>query len=471
MLTAAQVLDGLKSVLIFLVAFLIFVALIEGLLYIVVGGARKTSPIRLLAPVAVAVAGLLLMLDRGPDFPWFQFSLNSSWLHFLLMTIMAEVVVLGLLLNIKVLAPIGLLLLTIAAMARLGLPPAPPGAASPFLIDEWPFILTAGITLTGLMIGALTQPKVSLAYMLIAPAVIAIALLVIYPFVYTVFLAFSDASGKDFNFLRYGKATYSLQQGWDNFSRVFSGTLLPDVNSTFWNLLGITVAWTAINVVFHVSGGMGLALLLNRDMSRWGKAIYRTILILPWAIPGIIAILAFSGEFNGTYGFINIMLRDIHVNFLGIHINIDNPPQWQSDSTYAFVMVCIINIWLGIPFMMVSILGGLQSISKEFYEAAEIDGANGWQQFRNITIPLIQPVLTPIIILGTIWTFNNFNVIYLADRQGKTNILVTALYRIFGDLRNYHLAAAFSLVIFILLMIFAIGWIRLNGGLKGVYES
>jgi arabinogalactan oligomer / maltooligosaccharide transport system permease protein len=462
MLTAAQVLDGLKSVLIFLVAFLIFVALIEGLLYIVVGGARKASPVRLLAPIAVAVAGLLLMLDRGPDFPWFQFNLNSGWLHFLLMTICAEIVVFGLLLNIKVLAPIGLILLMVATMVRIGLP-APNAATTgnSLLIDEWPFILTAGITLTGLMIGALTQPKVSLAYMLIAPAVIAIALLVIYPFVYTVFLAFSDASAT-FQFLRYGKADYSLQLGWDNFTRVFSGTLLSDANSSFWKLLGITAVWTAINVVFHVSGGMGLALLLNRDMSRWGKAIYRTILILPWAIPGIIAILAFSGEFNGTYGFINIILRDVGIN---------NPPEWQSDPNYAFLMVCIINIWLGIPFMMVSILGGLQSISKEYYEAAEIDGANGWQQFRNITIPLIQPVLTPIIILGTIWTFNNFNVIYLADRQGKTNILVTALYRIFGDLRNYHLAAAFSLVIFVLLMIFAIGWIRLNGGLKGVYES
>jgi arabinogalactan oligomer/maltooligosaccharide transport system permease protein len=353
---------------------------------------------------------------------------------------------------------------------RIGLPPPTTITGNLLLIDEWPFILTAGAAMFLLMLGAITQPRVSLAYMLIAPAVIAIALLVIYPFVYTIFLAFSNATA-NFQFLRYGKTDYSLQLGWDNFTRVFSGTLLPDVNSTFWNLLGITVAWTAINVVFHVSGGMGLALLLNRDMSRWSKALYRTILILPWAIPGIIAILAFSGEFNGTYGFINIILRDIKINFLGININIDNPPQWQSDPNYAFLMVCIINIWLGIPFMMVSILGGLQSISKEFYEAAEIDGANGWQQFRNITLPLIQPVLTPIVILGTIWTFNNFNVIYLADRQGKTNILVTALYRIFGDLRNYHLAAAFSLVIFVLLMIFAVGWIRLNGGLKGVYES
>ncbi len=463
MLTGAQVLDALKSVLVFIVAFLAFVALIEGLLYIVVGGVRKTSPLRLIVPIGVAVAGLLFIIQRGPDFPWFQFDLASGWLHVLLMTIMAEVVVLGLLLNVKVLAPIGIALLTIATMSRIGIDSVSAGAVvnNSFLIDEWPFILTAGAAMFLLMLGAITQPRVSLAYMLIAPAVIAISMLVVYPFVYTIFLAFSDASAT-FQFLRYGKAEYSLQLGWDNFSRVFSGTLLSDGNSSFWNLLGITVAWTAINIVFHVSGGMGLALLLNREMSRWGKAIYRTILILPWAIPGIIAILAFSGEFNGTYGFINIILRDLGIN---------NPPEWQSDPNFAFLMVCIINIWLGIPFMMVSILGGLQSISKEFYEAAEIDGATGWQQFRNITLPLIQPVLTPIVILGTIWTFNNFNVIYLADRQGKTNILVTALYRIFGDLRNYHLAAAFSLVIFILLMIFAVGWIRLNGGLKGVYES
>ncbi len=461
MLTGAQVLNGLRSVFIFLILFLIFVTIIEGLLYIVVSGVRKTSPARLVLPIAVAVVGLLFMVQRGPDFPWVQFDLTTDWLHILLMTVMAEVVVLGLLLNIKALAPLGIALLTIVTMLRIGLPPPTTITGNSLLIDEWPFILTAGAAMFLLMLGAITQPKVSLAYMLIAPAVIAIALLVIYPFVYTIFLAFSDATA-NFQFLRYGKTNYSLQLGWDNFTRVFSGTLLPDIHSSFWNLLGITVAWTVINVIFHVSGGMGLALLLNRDLAHWSKAVYRTILILPWAIPGIIAILAFSGEFNGTYGFINIILRDLGVN---------NPPQWQSDPNYAFLMVCIINIWLGIPFMMVSILGGLQSISKEFYEAAEIDGANGWQQFRNITIPLIRPVLTPIVILGTIWTFNNFNVIYLADRQGKTNILVTALYRIFGDLRNYHLAAAFSLVIFVLLMIFAVGWIRLNGGLKGVYES
>lgn len=468
MLSGAQVVTGLTAIATFIILFLLFVAVIEGLLYIVVGDAHKAGLARTIVPVVVAVAGLLLMLNRGPDFPWLQLSLSEGWLQVLLVTICAEIVILGLLLNRRMLAPIGIGLMTLIGLLLIG----DGSDAHPFLTsipsfpfiklnDLWPFILVGGITLLGLMMGAVTQPRVSLAYMLIAPAVIAISLLVIYPFIYTIFLAFSNASAT-FPFLRYGQTTYSLQLGWDNFSRVFSGTLLSDANSSFWNLLGITVLWTGINVVFHVSGGMGLALLLNRDMSRWGKAIYRTILILPWAIPGIIAILAFSNEFNGTYGFINIMLRNLGVT---------SPPEWQSNPTAAFLMVCIINIWLGIPFMMVTILGGLQSISKEFYEAAEIDGATGWQQFRNITLPLIRPVLTPVVILGTIWTFNNFNVIYLADRNGNTNILVTALYRIFGDLRNYHLAAAFSIVIFILLMLFAILWIRLNGGLKGVYES
>ena len=117
----------------------------------------------------------------------------------------------------------------------------------------------------------------------------------------------------------------------------------------------------------------------------------------------VIAALAWRCEFHYQYGFVNILLEKL--GFQAV--------QWMSDPFWAFIAVVVVNIWLGIPFMMVTILGGLQSISPDYYDAAQIDGASGWQQFRFITLPLLNPILTPAIILGVIWTFNNFNVIYL----------------------------------------------------------
>jgi arabinogalactan oligomer/maltooligosaccharide transport system permease protein len=217
-----------------------------------------------------------------------------------------------------------------------------------------------------------------------------------------------------------------------------------------------TVLWTAINILFHVAGGLGLALLLNRPMR--GKGIYRTLIILPWAIPQVIAALAWRGEFNYEFGFVNLMLGKVGIS----------PIQWLTAPGWNFVAMCIVNIWLGIPFMMVILLGGLQSISQEYYEAAEIDGASSFQQFRNITMPLLQPVMTPAIILGTIWTFNNFNIPFFINQNEleTSDILVTALFRAAFQYNRYGFAAAFAFVIFIVLLLYSIFYIRFTGALK-----
>jgi arabinogalactan oligomer/maltooligosaccharide transport system permease protein len=115
----------------------------------------------------------------------------------------------------------------------------------------------------------------------------------------------------------------------------------------------------------------------------------------------------------------------------------------------------------------------LQSISSEFYEAAEMDGANAWQQFRNITLPLIQPVLTPAILLGTFWTFNNFNVPFFINQNEleSSDILVTGLFRAAFQYNRYGFSAAFAFVIFALLLLFTIFYMRYTKSLKGAYES
>jgi len=298
--------------------------------------------------------------------------------------------------------------------------------------------------------------KNALAYALVSPAAVGLTIFVLYPFVYNIAIAFSNWKLSTFK-----NPSFGLEYGVANFTRVFSDPLLNTPDSTFWNVLVRTLLWTGINVVFHVLGGLGLALLLNRPLKLRG--IYRTFLIIPWAIPSVIAALAWKGEFHQQYGFVNIVLSQ-----LGIQ-----GPSWLQDGTWAFVAVLITNIWLGIPFMMVVILGGLQSIAGEYFEAAEIDGASRWQQFRSVTVPMLRPVLGPAVTLGTIWTFNNFNVIFLISGGGpaeKTDILVTALYNAAFGFSKYGFAAMFSLIIFAILFVFCFFWIRYSGALKGVYD-
>ena len=266
-----------------------------------------------------------------------------------------------------------------------------------------------------LLIQRITVPRVSrtgLAYLLVIPALVGVLFLIIYPFLFEIKLAFSNAS---LGTQATKNASYGLQYGWQNLVTLFTGNVAKDAK--FFEVLGRTVLWTVINVTFHVTGGMILALLLHRPMKLQG--FYRTLLVFPWAIPTTIAAMALRNEFDLSYGFFNIMLNRIHNFFADLSTQVAllsplfswlaeniGPISWKQDPFWAFVSILISNIWLGIPFMAVIILGGLQSISHEYYEAGGREGASEWQMFRNITLPLLRPVVTPAIILCVIWNFN-----------------------------------------------------------------
>jgi arabinogalactan oligomer/maltooligosaccharide transport system permease protein len=332
------------------------------------------------------------------------------------------------------------------------------------------------------LIQRITEPRVSrvgLAYLLVIPALVGVLFLIIYPFLFEIKLAFSNAS---LGTQATKNASYGLQYGWQNLVTLFTGNVAKDAK--FFEVLGRTVLWTVINVTFHVTGGMVLALLLHRPMKLQG--FYRTLLVFPWAIPTTIAAMALRNEFDLRYGFFNIMLNNIHNFFASLSTKVAllspvfswlaaniGPVSWKQDPFWAFVSILISNIWLGIPFMAVIILGGLQSISHEYYEAAEMDGANKWQMFRNITLPLLRPVLTPAVILGVIWTFNKFDVIWLITQGGpqeKTDILVSSMYKAAFQFYRYGFTAMFALVIFFILLGFTIVYLRVTGGLKSATE-
>jgi len=215
-------------------------------------------------------------------------------------------------------------------------------------------------------------------------------------------------------------------------------------HGSFYLTLLVTVLWTAVNVFFHVSIGLVLGLALSRPTLRL-RAFYRVLLILPWAVPSYVTALAWKGMFQRQFGAVNALLR-----LLGAE-----PVSWFSHFSTAFAANVATNVWLGFPFMMVVVLGALTSIPKDVLEAADVDGATRGQRFRLVTLPLLGPVLLPAVVLGAVWTFNMFNVVFLVsggEPDGTTDILVSEAYRwAFTRDNQYGYAAAYAVLIFLLL--------------------
>lgn len=269
---------------------------------------------------------------------------------------------------------------------------------------------------------------------LMGPSILLVLAVVAYPFFYNVMLSLSNANIyhiKDWRII-----------GFQQYTSVFSEPL-------FWEILLKTVIWTVVNVVFHVGIGVFLAVILNQQFIKL-KPIWRVILIIPWALPQYITALTWRGMFNYEYGSINLMLKALGLTQTGV--------TWLTSPFEAFVAVIMTNIWLGFPFMMVVALGGLQSIPAELYEAADVDGASAWRKFWAVTAPLLKPVMIPAIILGTVWTFNNINVVWLVTNSGEpndqTHILVSYVYKAAFGMYRFGWAAAFSMVIFVILFAF-----------------
>lgn len=289
--------------------------------------------------------------------------------------------------------------------------------------------------------------KNRLVYLYVMPALLVMSLIVLWPFLYNVVISFSNMNlthFKDWHIIGLKNYWYVLGDG------------------TFWYFFFKTILWTVLNLIFHVGIGVMLALIINEDIK--AKSFFRTLLILPWAVPQYITALTWRGMFNSEYGAINLMLGRL----FGIEI------PWLSTEWGAFAACLITNIWLGFPFMMIVALGGLQSIPRSLYEAAEIDGATRWQQFKTITVPLLKPVMVPAITLGVIWTFNNFNVVWLVSNGGepsdKTHILVSWVYKAGFTYFRMGYAAAFSMVIFFILLVFSWRFILKTRATENVYS-
>ncbi len=285
------------------------------------------------------------------------------------------------------------------------------------------------------------------AWAMVAPVVVVTAALVGWPLVRGVYLSMTDATeatmGRTIG-VNVIPSTYEFT-GLDNYVDILTGGL-------FWEKLTWTVLWTVACVALHYGLGLGLALMLNRRLRF--RSAYRLMLVLPWAIPPFVAAFIWRYLYNSDFGVINAMLRSAGLGTVG----------WLDDPTTAKIAVIAVNVWIGVPFMMLAMLGGLQSIPRELYEAAEVDGATPWQRFRFVTVPGLRTVSSTVLLLGTIWTFNMFPLIFLITGGGpgsSTEILVTYAYReAFTGIRNYSGSAAWGVLILLLLVVMAVVYRR-----------
>jgi len=320
------------------------------------------------------------------------------------------------------------------------------------------------------------------AWLYILPAGLVMLFITLFPQLYQVWMSFTDYRVKNLRFLVFDSSTWVKYTpplvGLDNYIKILNSSLAIE-NYDFGRLLLFNVTWTVVNVVFHVSLGVIIALALN-SKNLIGRRIYRALFVLPWAIPGYITALTWRNMYDDRFGAFNQLLAIIN-GWLGTNLptntrwlDVAQPPigGLLSFLPLAFYCVLLANIWLGWPFMSVVATGALQSIPHELYEAASIDGASGWQKLWKVTLPLIRPAMVPAIMLGTIWTFNQFNVIYFISRGGpfgRTEILITQAFKLVYEQRLYGVAAAFGFVVFFVLLIITLIQNRVTRATEAYY--
>ncbi|MDX2597390.1 MULTISPECIES: carbohydrate ABC transporter permease [Streptomyces] len=294
------------------------------------------------------------------------------------------------------------------------------------------------------------------AYAMIAPVVVVLGVIVGYPLLRGLYLTLTDANS--LNSARtigvnHIAATYKFI-GFDNYKDILFG---PTSYDRFWSHFLWTVFWTAACVALHYSIGLGLALMLNQKLR--GRTFYRLLLVLPWAVPTFVTVFSWRIMLADS-GVLNQILGSLHLP----------QPQWLEDTFWQRFAAIMVNTWCGVPFMMLSLLGGLQSIDSSLYEAAEMDGASAWQQFRHVTLPGLRSVSSTVVLLGIIWTFNQFAIIFLLfgpTGAPDAQILVTWAYFLgFGQQpRDFAQSAAYGVLLLSILAVFTsfyFRWLKRN---------
>ncbi len=293
-------------------------------------------------------------------------------------------------------------------------------------------------------------------YLYLTPAILVMIVITLYPLLYQVWMSFTDFGIQN---LRAGSAAPNWV-GAQNYIDVLTSALsIP--NYYFVRLLLYNLVWAFSNVTIHVILGVGIALLLHTK-GLWFKRFYRSLFILPVVIPPIIVATVWKNMYDADHGAINELLKLVG-GVVGLPATlfgadwlrqVDDPISFVP-LPLAFYAMLVTNTWLGWPLNAVVATGALQSIPHELYEAAEIDGAGRWQQFKNVTLIFLRPAMIPYAIYGFVITFNLFHLAFFMSQggpQGRTELLVTQAYRLVNDQRLYGVGASFAVIMFFILL-------------------
>ncbi|EOU1477938.1 sugar ABC transporter permease [Clostridium perfringens] len=289
------------------------------------------------------------------------------------------------------------------------------------------------------------------------PAVISILIFTIFPIIYTVVIAFTD-------YTMYSQGNIKFV-GFANFIEVLTGPF----KDVFLPVFGWNIIFAVVSTAGTFFLGLIVAMAVNNPNIK-EKSVYRAILIIPWALPATVAILSWQGLLNGSYGAINNLLLNLHL--------ISNPIPWLTDPTWARVALIIVNIWLGFPYMMNVCLGALGAIPDSYYEAADVDGASKWLQFRKITLPSLAQISYPLLISSFAFNFNNFGSAFLITKGGPprmatqfagyTDILASVNYKLSTQFGRFEIASAISIIIFLILGTISYYQMKLSGQFEEV---
>ncbi|MGX4767456.1 ABC transporter permease subunit [Bacillus mojavensis] len=294
-------------------------------------------------------------------------------------------------------------------------------------------------------------------YVVSGPSLFILIFALIFPILFSFALAFT-------NYDLYHSPPAKLVDwvGFQTFTDIFTVDIW---RSTFFDVLAWTVVWTLCASTLQVSLGICLAIIVNQKDIRF-KRLFRTILILPWAVPGFVTILIFAGLFNDSFGAMN---QDI-LAFFGI-----DPLPWMTDANWSRLALILMQGWLGFPYIFLVSTGVLQSIPEDLYEAATIDGASIFSKLRYITLPMVFIAMAPIIITQFTFNFNNFNIIYLfngggpavaGSTAGGTDILVSWIYKLTMQSSQYSLAAALTILLSVFVIAIALWQFRQTKSFK-----
>ena len=269
------------------------------------------------------------------------------------------------------------------------------------------------------------------AWVMIAPAMIFIGVIVAWPLLETIRLSFTDADLGSENWV-----------GTANYEKLFA-------SSKFFDVIRRTFLWMVLSVSLKLIVGLIGATLLNAAVP--GRALFRALIMPPWVIPIAIGCIGWLWLYNGHFGFVSGMAQR-----LGI---IDGPMEFLAYKNSAFISAIVTDVWVGTPMVSLFFLAAMQGVSRDLYEAAWVDGAGRWYRFRRITIPQIMPVIVSMSLLSAIWTFNSFDIIYIltqgGPRGGTTTLIIDTYKTAIGNFK-FGEGAARAVVIVVLLSIFSL---------------